>query len=149
MLTVTFDKSTMSRKQVQLWYNRFKEGREDVKNGARSGRPNTSTTHENIVAVNKMILDNRRITNWEVADDAGISFASCQASKTVSKLQKFEQKQCRMDIAQKMLMTFNNDPDLLKKVETGDESWMCGYGYHPNGGIQNSEDWNHVKFGQM
>ena len=28
MLTVTFDKSTMSRTQFQLWYSRFKEGRE-------------------------------------------------------------------------------------------------------------------------
>ena len=28
-----------------------------------------------------------------------------------------------MDIAQKMLATFNDDPDLLKKVITGDKSW--------------------------
>ena len=28
MLTVAFGKSTMSKIQVQLWYNRFKEGRE-------------------------------------------------------------------------------------------------------------------------
>ena len=27
MLTVAFDESTMSRTQVPLWYNRFKEGR--------------------------------------------------------------------------------------------------------------------------
>ena len=30
MLTVGFDESTMSRTQVQLQYNRFKEVREDV-----------------------------------------------------------------------------------------------------------------------
>ena len=30
MLTVTFGESTMNRTQVQLWYNRFKEGRKDV-----------------------------------------------------------------------------------------------------------------------
>ena len=34
MLTVVFGESTMSRTQVQL-YNRFKEGREDVNDGAR------------------------------------------------------------------------------------------------------------------
>ena len=34
MLTVAFDESTMSRTQVQFWYNRFKEDREDV-NDAR------------------------------------------------------------------------------------------------------------------
>ena len=32
-----------------------------------------------------------------------------------------------MDIAQEMLMTFNKDPDFLKKVITGDESWVYGY----------------------
>ena len=30
MLTVMFGESTMSRTQVQLWCNRFNEGREDV-----------------------------------------------------------------------------------------------------------------------
>ena len=57
-----------------------------------------------------------------------MSFGSCQAiftdisdmkpaaAKIVPKLLNFEQKQRRMDIAQKMLTTFNNDPDLLKKV---------------------------------
>ena len=38
-----------------------------------------STTDENIEAVKGMILDNRRITIREVADDVGILFGSCQA----------------------------------------------------------------------
>ena len=38
MLTVAFGESTISRTQVQLWYNRFEEGREDVNDDARSGR---------------------------------------------------------------------------------------------------------------
>ena len=37
-----------------------------------------------------------------------------------------------MDIAQGMLTTFNNDPDLLKKVLTGDETWVYGYDMEPN-----------------
>ena len=58
----------------------------------------------------KMILDNRRITIREAADNVGISFGSWQATftdvlgmkraaaKIVLKLQNFEQKQCRMNI---------------------------------------------------
>ena len=42
-----------------VWYNRFKEDREDVNGDARSGRLIMSTTDENIEAVKKMILDNR------------------------------------------------------------------------------------------
>ena len=58
MLTVAFGESTMTRTQVQL-FNRFKQGREYVNVNARPGRPNTSTTEENIEAMKKMILDNR------------------------------------------------------------------------------------------
>ena len=45
----------------------------------------------------------------------------------VSKLHNFEQKQRRMVIAQEMLTTCNNDPDLLKKFITNDESGVYGY----------------------
>ena len=67
-----------------------------------------------------MILDNRRNTIIQVADDVGISFGSCQAifmdvlgmkragAKIVPKLLNFEQKQLRMDIAQEMLTTVND-----------------------------------------
>ena len=43
----------------------------------RLGGPSTSATDENIEAVKKIILDNRRIK--EVVDDVGaISFGSCK-----------------------------------------------------------------------
>ena len=92
-----------------------------------------SKTDENIEAVKKMSFDNRRITIREVANDVGISFGSCQAiltdvlgmkraaAKIVPKLLNFEQNQRLMDIAQKMLTTFNDNPDLPKKIITGGE----------------------------
>ena len=88
----------------------------------------TTTIDENNEAVKQMISDNRRITISNVAVDNGISFRSCQviftvvlgmkraAAKIVEKFLDFEQKQCWMDI----------DPDLLKKVITGDESRVYG-----------------------
>ena len=109
---VGFDRLSMSRTQVQLCYNRFKESREDVNDDARPDRLSTSTTDENIEAVKKMIFYNGRITIREVANDVGISFGSCQvvfrdvlgikstAAKIVSKLLNFEQTQRRMDSAQ-------------------------------------------------
>ena len=77
MLTVAFGQSTMSRTQAQLWYNRFKKGREDVNDDDRPSGPSTSITDENVEAVMKIIWDNRRITIREVADNGGISFGSC------------------------------------------------------------------------
>ena len=75
-LTPTFGESAMCRTQVQLRYNRFKKGWEDVNDDARPGRLSTSTTDENIKAVKKMILDNRRITTSirEVIDDNQVIF---------------------------------------------------------------------------
>ena len=76
-----------------------------------------SKTDENIEAGKKMILDNRRITTREIADDVGILFGSCRAiftdvlgmksaaTKIVPKLLNFEQKQCRLHLAQEMLTT--------------------------------------------
>ena len=110
MLTVAFGESTMRRTQVQLWYNRFTKGREDVNDDVRPGRPNTSTTDENIEAVKKIILVNRRVTIREVADDVGISFDSWQAiftdvlgmkravAESVSKLLNFQPIQLRKNI---------------------------------------------------
>ena len=99
-----------------------------------------------------MILNNRWITIREVADNVGILFDSSQAiftdvlgmkletAKIVSKLLNFEQKQCRMDIAQEMLKTFNDDPDLHKKVITGGE--LRVYGYDIETKAQSSQ-WKH------
>ena len=89
----------------------------------RPGCPSTSTTDENLEAVKKMILDNRRISIREVTNDVNISFGLCQAiftnvldmkfaaPKCVPNLLNLEQKQRRMAIAQKMLTMFNDDPD--------------------------------------
>ena len=52
----------MSRTQIQLLCNWFKEGREDINDDVHPGRPSTSTTDEYIEEVKKMILDNHRST---------------------------------------------------------------------------------------
>ena len=78
MFTMTFEESAMSKTQVQLCYNRFKEGRDAINVAALPGRQRTSTTDKNIETVKKMILNNRRITTREVVDDVGISFGLCQ-----------------------------------------------------------------------
>ena len=62
-----------------MWYNRFKNGREDVNEDARLGRPSASATDETSEVMKKMILDNRRITIAKVASGVGISVGSYQA----------------------------------------------------------------------
>ncbi|UYV65284.1 hypothetical protein LAZ67_3003806 [Cordylochernes scorpioides] len=50
--------ATLDRSNVYRWYKMFSEGREDVNDEDRAGRPSTSTTDEKINEVEKMILGN-------------------------------------------------------------------------------------------
>ncbi|UYV66908.1 hypothetical protein LAZ67_4003299 [Cordylochernes scorpioides] len=139
MLTVAYGEATLDRSNVYRWYKMFSEGREDVNDEERAGRPSTSTTDEKINEVEKMILANRRITVREVAEGLNISIGSCHsifindlgmrrvAAKFVPKLLNCDQKQHRMNIANEMLDSVRDDPNLLQRVITGDEAWVYGY----------------------
>ncbi|UYV66514.1 hypothetical protein LAZ67_4001938 [Cordylochernes scorpioides] len=75
----------------------------------------------------------------EVAEDQNISIGSCHsifindlgmrrvAAKFVPKLLNCDQKQHRMNIANEMLYSVRDDPNLLQRVITGDEAWVYGY----------------------
>ncbi|UYV66495.1 hypothetical protein LAZ67_4001877, partial [Cordylochernes scorpioides] len=139
MLIVAYGEATLDRSNVYRLYKMFSEGREDVNDEERAGRPSTSTTDEKINEVEKMILANRRITVTEVAEDQNISIGSCHsifindlgmrrvAAKFVPKLPNCDQKQHRMNIANEMLDSVRDDPNLLQRVITGDEAWVYGY----------------------
>ncbi|UYV82490.1 hypothetical protein LAZ67_21002496 [Cordylochernes scorpioides] len=139
MLTVAYGEATLDQINVYRWYKMFSEGREYVNDDERAGRPSTSTTDEKIDEVEKMILANRRITVREVAEDLYISIGSCHsifiidlgmrrvAAKFVPKLLNCDQKQHRMNIANEMLDSVRDDPNLLQRVITGDEAWVYGY----------------------
>ena len=141
MLTVAYGEATLDRSNVYRWYKMFSEGREDVNDEERAGRPSTSTTDENIDEMKKIVLANRRITVREVAEDLNISIGSCHsiftndlgmrrvAAKFVPKLLNFDQKQHRINIAKELLDSVRDDPNLLQRVITGDESWVYGYSY--------------------
>ncbi|XP_011066268.1 PREDICTED: putative uncharacterized protein FLJ37770 [Acromyrmex echinatior] len=79
MLTVAYGEAILDRSNVYRCYKMFSEGREDVNDEERAGRPSTSTTDENIDKVKKIVLANRRITIREVAKDLNISIGSCHS----------------------------------------------------------------------
>jgi len=121
-----------------LWYRRFKDGRESVESDQRSGRPSTSRTPENVESVWAAINENRRLTVRELEEDLGIPWTIVSqiltedlgkirvAAKFVPPLLSREQKEFRAAVAQDLLETAN-DPHFLRKVITGDESWVYGF----------------------
>jgi transposase len=50
MIKKVFGDDSVSEAQINLWYSRFKDGRESVESDQRSGRPLTSKTPENVKA---------------------------------------------------------------------------------------------------
>ena len=139
MLFKAFGENAMSKTTVYEWYKRYKEGREDVEDNAKSGRPSTSMTVEIVKKIKEIVLSNRRITIREVAEEIGISFGSCHAifkdtlglrrvaAKFVPKLLNFQQKLNRKNISEESLAAVNEDPNLIKRIITGDETWVYGY----------------------
>ncbi|UYV72971.1 hypothetical protein LAZ67_10001333 [Cordylochernes scorpioides] len=139
MLQTGYGDAVMSRKRVFEWYKRFKEGREETADNERSGRSSTSTTPEKVDKVLKLVREDRRITVREVAEEAGISFGSTQSimkdilgvrrlnAVLVPKDLTFDQKNARKETASLNLEATTDDPELLKRVITGDETWIYGF----------------------
>ncbi|XP_036620520.1 protein GVQW3-like [Trichosurus vulpecula] len=62
MLKEAYGDEVMSRARVFDWHKRFKEGRDDVHDDARSGRPITHRTSENVEKVRDLVRSNSRLT---------------------------------------------------------------------------------------
>ena len=71
MLQQAFGDECMSRTQCFEWYSHFKTQRTSIDEDSQSGRPSTSTDDVHIDAVLHLILQNRRLTIREIAEDVG------------------------------------------------------------------------------
>ncbi|GBN64197.1 hypothetical protein AVEN_11778-1 [Araneus ventricosus] len=66
----------VSKKCVFEWFKCFRDGKEDVKDEPRSGRPPTSTTPDNIERVRRMLADDRRLSLRKIAEELKIRLDS-------------------------------------------------------------------------
>lgn len=136
MLNKAFGESSMSKTQAYEWYKSFKEGREVVEDLPRSGRPSTSTTDDNIDKIKKLVLENRHFSVRELARELNIDKMTVHgiltnvlgmrrvAAKMVPKELNFLQKEHRKKFAEDMI---SRGPDFLKRIITGDETWVYEY----------------------
>ncbi|XP_003780932.1 putative uncharacterized protein FLJ37770 [Otolemur garnettii] len=72
LLKEAYGDEVMSRARVFDWHKRFKEGREDVRDDARSGRPVTHRTDENIRKVKDLVCSNRQLTVRMMANELNL-----------------------------------------------------------------------------
>ena len=63
LLQEVYGDDAMSRTCLFEWHRRFKEGKEEVEDDHRSGRPSTSRTDENVKRVRQKVQSDRRLTD--------------------------------------------------------------------------------------
>ena len=129
----------MSRSQIFEWHKRFLEGREIVEDDERSGRPVTSSTDENIKIINEIVRNDRRLSVRMMSDITNIDRETIRkiltedlqmtkvCAKMVPKNLTCEQKMNRKDICSDIMERFTDDPELISKIITCDETWIFQY----------------------
>ena len=129
----------MSRTRIFEWHKRFREGREDVEDDPKSGRPTTSRTNENVERVREKVRSERRLTVRMIADELSMNSERVWriitedlgmrkvCAKMVPRLLNDGQKENRVQVCQDILKQLEITPDLLSRVVTGDESWIFEY----------------------
>ena len=68
-----FGDKALNQTQTKEWFNHFKNGRMSVESEARSGRPSTSQNGKVIQKFRRIVMENRRLTPREIAEEVGIS----------------------------------------------------------------------------
>ena len=72
-LTEAYGDSTLSTTMVFKWHKAFKEGRENVEDDPRSGRPISSTNDQNVEAVRAVMAKDRRLSVRMIAVETGLN----------------------------------------------------------------------------
>ena len=114
-------------------------GKEEVEDDHRSGRPSTSRTDENVERVRQNARSDRRLTVRMIAHELGMNSERVWriitdylgmrkiCAKMVPRLLNEGQKERRVQVCHDIWRQLETEPNLLKRVVTGDESWIFKY----------------------
>ena len=129
----------MPQTHVFEWHKRFKEERKEVEDDSMSKRPSTSRTEVRVERVKQIVradcrlsvsmiaskLNMKKDSVWKIdTEDLGM-WKVC--AKMVPRLLNDHQRERHMQICQDIVERLQNEPDLLRRVITGDEMWIFEY----------------------
>lgn len=152
MLQQAYKEQAMGKTQVFEWHKRFREGKNDLEDAPRPGRPSTSKTETNVNTIDAMLREDRRLSITKIAEIMKISYGSAEdivrnvlgyrkvAAKWVPRVISDEQKAHRVMACQQWKGRLQREPDFLDKVITCDESWFHHYDPETK---QESAQWKH------
>ena len=139
MLKNVYGDECLSRTQVFLWHKRFLEGRESVEDDPRPGRPVTASTDENVKKIEQIVRIDRRLSIRMIAEMTNCRKETVRqilgenlnmskvCAKLVPKNLTADQKLKRFQDCSDTVERLKDDPDLLNRVITCDETWIFQY----------------------
>ena len=139
LLQEVYGDDTMSRTRLFVRHRRFKEGREEVEDDHRSGRPSTSRTDQHVEHVRQKVRSDLSLTVRIIGDELGMNSERVWriitedlgmrkiCAKMVPRLLNEGQKEQHVQVCQNSLEKLETELNLLKRVLTGNESWIFEY----------------------
>jgi len=138
MVNAAYGDQALSRSNLFRWYGRFRDGREDIEDDPRSGRP-TECRNNNNVKISQLLLQNSHLSLRMLADAVNIGKDTVRkivvedlrkrkiCSRFVPHSLTPEQKDRRIAACRDVIATADSGPDFFKKIVTGDETWCFAY----------------------
>lgn len=135
-LISAYGQEAVSYSTVQKWAKLFREGRMEVEDNPRPGRPLSVTTNENIQQIQRLIEENPHCTYDELEAETDISRGTIYTiihdhlklkkvtSRWVPHQLTLEHKEERVRLCRENLEKFRNNSWRLCNIITGDESWI-------------------------
>lgn len=129
----------LSRPRVFEWHKRFLVGREDLEDDKHTGRPKITRTPQMIAQVREFIKEDRCATVRVIEECLGINRETIRlilkedlgktkvCARFVPHTLTEYQKILRVQHCREVVNEANNDPNFLKSIVTGDETWCFQY----------------------
>jgi len=139
MVNAACGDQALFRSIVFRWYGRFRDGREDIEDDPRSGRPTGCRNDNNVEKISQLLLHNCHLSLRMLADEVNIGKDTVRkivvedtrkreiCSRFVPHSLILEQKDRRIVACRDLIATADSDTDFFKKIVTGDETWCFAY----------------------
>jgi transposase len=72
MVNAAYGDQALSHSNVLRWYGRFRDGREDIEDDPRSGRPTECRIDNNVEKISQLLLQNCHFSQRMLADEVNI-----------------------------------------------------------------------------
>lgn len=139
MMKQVYGDDCLSRSRIHEWFKRFQEGREDLEDDERSGRPKDVVNEKNTDIVREFIKKEPKSSLKYMESELSISATSIYriltenlglrkvCARFVPHTLKQHEKDLRIQHSRDIIKEAKKDPNFLYSIVTGDETWCFEY----------------------